>query len=129
MSDRSPRQRPRRGVLGKHLTRRSRGRCELCESREGPRVFELAPFPPEPRLDRALMACDRCRRWLQTGEVEPLDAWFLSSAVWSEEPAIRLAAARLLLEVDDPTTPWVRDALDAVDVDPESGEFRGGPGQ
>lgn len=118
-------QRPQVGVLGKDLTRRSRGRCELCESREDVRAYELTPFPEEPEMDRSLMACGRCRRWLEGDEdVVPREAWFLSSAVWSQEPAVQLAAARLLLRCDDPDSPWMREALEAVDVDPATGEFR-----
>ncbi len=75
-------------------------------------------------MDRTLLACDRCRQWLETGEVDPVQARFLSSAVWAEEPAIQLAAARLLLACDFAEDPWMRDALDAVDIDPETGEFR-----
>lgn len=120
-------QRPAVGALGKDLTRRSRGRCELCEDKGGARPFELAPFPEEPNLDRALMACDRCRAWLERGRVDPVQATFLGTAVWSDEPAVKLAAARLLLLADDPASPWLRDALDAADVDPETGEFLNPP--
>lgn len=113
------------GILGKALTRRSRGRCELCEEREDVRPYELPPFPEEPRMERALMACRRCRSWLDYGRVAVVEAHFLSTAVWSDVSPVRLAAARLLLACDDPDHPWMRDALDAVDVDPETGEFRG----
>jgi protein PhnA len=117
-------QRPLVGVLGKDLTRRSRGRCELCESRNGPFPYELEPFPDEPDPDRTVMACGRCRGWLEGKPIRPVEAHFLSGAVWSELPAVRLAAARLLLAVDDPEDPWVFDALDAANVDPQTGEFR-----
>ena len=40
----------------------------------------------EPELDRALMACARCRAWLERGTADELNAWFLSTAVWSDEP-------------------------------------------
>ena len=115
------------GRLGKLLTRRSRGKCELCEQREEVRAFELAPFPDEPELERSLMACVRCRRWLEAGKPDALDAWFLDGAVWSNEPAVRLAAARMLLMLDDPGNPWIRDTFDAAGVDPCTGEFRPTP--
>lgn len=125
MARRKVKQRAAVGLLGKELTRRSRGRCELCDSREGPRPWEIPPFPEEPSPERALMACERCRRWLEgRDDVDPIQAHFLMSAVWSMEPAVRLAAARLLLRVDFADDPWMRDALSAADVDPETGEFR-----
>jgi len=52
-----------------------------------------------------------------------VQAHFLSEAVWSDVPAVKLAAARLLLANDGQDDPWVRDALEAAGVDPETGEF------
>ncbi len=124
MARKKTKQRPQVGLLGKLLTRRSGGRCELCESRDAPFPWEVPPFPTEPDPDRTLMACGRCRAWLDGAEMRPVEAYFLSGAVWSELPAVKLAAARLLLAVDDPEDPWVHDALDAADVDPATGEFR-----
>jgi protein PhnA len=112
------------GVLGKDLTRRSRGRCELCGSQDGPRLYELPPFPEEPDPARTLMACTRCRDWLEHDRFEPIEAHFLSSAVWSEEPAVRLAAGRMLLRADFDDDPWLLDALEAAGIDPASGELR-----
>ena len=116
-------QRALAGVLGKALTRRSRGVCELCESRDQPRVYELPPFPPDPDPIRSLLACARCRDWLEHRAVPDTEAYCLASAVWSEQPAVQLAAARLLLLMDHGRHPWARDALEAVEVDPLSGEF------
>jgi hypothetical protein len=112
------------GRLGKWLTRRSRGRCELCESANDIRGFELTPLPEEPTLERSLMACGQCRSWLEYGNVNPIEARFLQTAVWSQEAAVRLAAARLLLQIDDLSDPWLVDALDAAGVDPETQELK-----
>jgi hypothetical protein len=125
-----PRQRPQVGVLGKDLTRRSKGRCELCDGRTDVRPFELPPFPTDPDPDRALMACGRCRGWLEAsehapGRVDPVEATFLSTAISSPLPAVRLAAARLLLACDALEDPWLQEALDRADVDPETRELRG----
>lgn len=112
------------GRLGKLLTRRSRGRCELCGSRDDVRGYELVPYADEPDPERALMACARCRAWLERGEADPVDAWFLSEAVWAEVAPVRLAAARMLLSIDDPGNPWIRETFEAAGVDPQTGEFR-----
>jgi hypothetical protein len=118
-------QRSEAGWLGKDLTRRSRGKCELCEAQDQNRPFELAPFPEDPELERTLLACGRCRGWLERGKIDPVQAHFLSSAVWSEEPAVQLAAARLLLVNDGMGDPWVRDTLEAIGFDPTSMELSG----
>ena len=120
---RRPRQRAAVGVLGKELTRRSRGRCELCGGKDDNRPFQLPPFPEEPDPDRTLMACRRCRTWLEQERIVPVEARFLAEAVWSDLPPVRLAAARLLLTVEDPEDPWMQDALDVAGVDPATGEW------
>ena len=123
MAKKPPKQRAQIGILGKALTRRSRGKCELCTSRGSVRLYELAPFPKSPDPDRTLMACHKCRDWLDEQPFRPIEAHFLSTAVWSEWPAVRLAAARLLLQCDDPANPWLRDALDVCAIDPQTREF------
>ena len=123
MARKQPKQRPQAGRLGKALTRRSRGRCELCERRDGVRPYELLPFPEEPDPERTLMACARCRLWLERSEIDPIEAHFLGEAVWSELSPVRLAAARLLLSSDGMDDPWLLDALEAARVDPRTGEF------
>lgn len=113
------------GVLGKELTRRSKGRCELCDSRDEVRLYELEPFPEDPTPDRTLMACGRCRRWLDGEPMVAMEAWFLGAAVWHELPAVRLAAGRMLLGAGDLEDPWVVDNLEASGIDPVSRELRG----
>src|SRR5688572_6034741 len=61
MARKKPKQRAAVGALGKLLTRRSKGRCELCMGTTDVRPYELAPFPEEPDPERTLMACSRCR--------------------------------------------------------------------
>ena len=119
-----PKQRAAAGTLGKTLTRRSKGRCELCDERIEVRVFELAPFPEDPDPERAIMGCSRCRAWLEKGTIDPVEAHFLGGAVWSELPPVRLAAARMLLSHEDPDDPWMAEALEVTNVDPETLEFR-----
>lgn len=124
VAKRKPKQRAAVGVLGKVITRRSHGRCELCESREEPRLYELDPFPEEPEPDRVVMACARCRTWLEKEEIVPLEAHFLSGAVWSEQPAVKLAAGRMLLASEDREDPWIADAIEASSIDPSTRELR-----
>ncbi|HMV65792.1 MAG TPA: hypothetical protein PKA64_02990 [Myxococcota bacterium] len=124
MARRKAKQRAAIGVLGKAITRRSRGRCELCDGREEPRLYELEPFPDEPVEERVVMACARCRRWLENDELVPLEAYFLSGSVWSDLPAVRLAAGRMLLAADDREDPWIADAIEASTIDPVTRELR-----
>lgn len=118
-----PKSRPAVGRLGKALTRRSRGRCELCSRNDQVEPYELLPWSSEPDLDRTLMTCIRCRTWLHHERTNPIEAHFLGEAIWSDLDPVKLAAARLLLATDDLSDPWLRDALDAARVDPATGEF------
>lgn len=117
------------GLLGKLLTRRSRGRCELCGGREEPRPYELAPFPEEPDPERTLMGCLRCRTWLEQEQIVPIEARFLGEAIWAELPPVRLAAARLLLTLEDPEDPWMQEALEVANIDPITKEWREAPAE
>lgn len=123
MARKKPKQRPQVGTLGKLLTRRSKGRCELCSGTGDVRPYELPPFPDEPDPERTLMACARCREWMEKDTIDPIQAHFLGEAVWADLAPVKLAAARLLIASDGLGDPWLRDALDAANVDPATGEF------
>lgn len=118
------RQRATIGVLGKAITRRARSRCELCEARDDLRLFELDPFPAEPDEGRVLLLCGRCRDWLENERIEPVEAHFLTGAVWSELAVVRRAAGRMLLAGDDGEDVWIADALEACNIDPATRELR-----
>lgn len=123
MARTKPRQRAGVGVLGKAVTRRARSRCELCEGRDDLRLYELDPFPEEPTEERVLLACGRCRTWLEQDAIVVDEAHFLCGAAWSEEPAVKLAAGRMLLASEAAPEPWLHDALDAVGIDRETREL------
>ncbi|MFT7518107.1 MAG: hypothetical protein ACI9MC_000234 [Kiritimatiellia bacterium] len=123
MARKRVKQRAAVGQLGKMLTRRSKGRCELCKSKDQVRLYELAPFPTDPEPHRTLCVCERCRSWLEQGEIASIEAGFLHEVVWSDEPAVRLASARLLMLIDFDDNPWIRDTLDAVGFDPTTSEL------
>ncbi len=107
--------------FGKELARRSKSRCELCET-SGVRLtaFEVPPEPKVPELDRCLFLCERCReqaenpRRFQAGE----DWRCLAQAVWSEIPAIQVMAVRLLRRQAD-SQPWAQETLEEAYLDPE----------
>ncbi|MBN2797733.1 MAG: hypothetical protein JXX28_01180 [Deltaproteobacteria bacterium] len=108
------------GMIGKELTRRSRGRCELC-GQPGGRPWELPPFPVEPDPDRSLMLCERCTSWMERGHPDADEHHLLSEVAWSDLPPVRLAAARLIFACEA-SPDWIRESLD--DIDPATGEYR-----
>ena len=107
--------------LGKDLARRSKSRCELCEtSGVGLSPFEVPPEPKLPELDRCLFLCDRCRE--QAGNpkrFQPGEAWrCLAQTIWSEVPAVQVMAVRLLRRQAN-SEEWAREVLAEAYLDPE----------
>lgn len=102
------------------LSERAGGVCELCGGAEGLLAREVGPSDL-PRVERAILECQSCR-------TEPVDSrhWFcLQESVWSEVPAVQVAAYRLLhgisaswateqiegLYIDDALLDWARQEL------------------
>ena len=107
--------------FGKELARRARSCCELCEKCGVPlRVVEMPPSPREPEIERCLMLCEECESaLLEPKQFRSGEHWrCLATTVWSEVPAVQVAAVRLLkrLSVDQD---WAREALDGVFLDEE----------
>lgn len=107
--------------FGKDLARRSKSRCELCETSGVPlKAYEVPPEPKMPELERCVFICDRCReqaenpKRFQAGE----DWRCLSQTVWSEVPAVQVMALRLLRRQAG-SQPWAQETLEQVFLDPE----------
>lgn len=94
------------------LTDRAAGVCELCGGDEGLEPIEVGPSDI-PQVDRAVLVCATCR------SAESADPhWFcLQGAVWSEVPAVQVAAYRRLHEIGEP---WAVELLDGVYLDEET---------
>ncbi len=107
--------------FGKELARRSRSRCELCES-SGVKLsaFEVAPVPREPDPDRCLFLCEECREQVEHPKrFQPGERWrCLAQTLWSEVPAVQVMAVRLLRRQADSQS-WAREALENAFLDPE----------
>ena len=107
--------------FGKDLARRSRSRCELCES-SGVKLsaMEVPPEPREPDIDHCIFLCDDCREQAENErKFQPGERWrCLAQTVWSEVPAVQVMALRLLRRQAD-SQAWAREALEGAFVDPE----------
>jgi len=95
---------------GKDLARRAGRKCELCESADELRPFDLE-VDAEPALETLVLACDRCREVLGGQSPDPRTLRFLEGVVWSDLQPVAEAARRMLTGVD---ADWARDALEAV---------------
>ncbi|MFT4641752.1 MAG: protein PhnA [Verrucomicrobiales bacterium] len=106
-------------LLGKPLARRSKRRCELCESTGNElRPYEIPPAPKEPAIENTLLLCSACMEQLKAPrKMDPARWRPLESAIWSSEAAVQIVAARLLRRMKD--IPWAMEALEAVGLDEE----------
>jgi len=102
--------------LGRVLSRRARSCCELCGDGGKLKVVEVPPVADDPDVDRAILACDRCRDLLDGGlkRADPQTLRFLSETVWSEVLPAQLAAVRLLRSLAGTGVPWASEAADGL---------------
>ncbi len=108
-------------LLGKPLARRSRRRCELCES-SGVKLeaFEVPPVSSEPEFERTLFLCETCITQInKPAKVQPARWRCLSNAVWSETEVVQVMAVRLLRRLGE-TEAWASELLQDLYIEPET---------
>lgn len=109
--------------FGKELARRSRSKCELCETVGAAlTVFEIPPESKnEPEVERCLFLCENCHEQASnTKRFRPGEHWrCLAQTVWSETPAVQVLASRMLRR-QAKSQAWAQEALDGVFLDEET---------
>lgn len=105
--------------MTKELIERSGGCCEICGANT-----ELNAFTPSPRSDESTAAavCSTCQE--QFLENEPVDSnhWrCLNDCMWSEVPAVKVIAYRMLNRLKGEG--WPMDLLDIMYLDDETLEW------
>jgi protein PhnA len=99
------------------LQKRSGGVCELCQSAEPLKIYEVLP-EGDSRIDNQILICDKCR--MQIEKKEELDSahWrALTTSMWSEVPAVQVASWRMLQRLRGES--WAAEALDMMYLDDE----------
>lgn len=112
--------------LERELSVRSAGQCEMCGAREGLAAYVISPKPGS-TVDECVHACGNCRQQMDDPEQADANHWrCLNDSMWSEHPAIQVAAYRMLfhlkkegwpadlldmLYLDDDTLAWAKDGL------------------
>jgi protein PhnA len=107
--------------IEKELQARSNECCELCGSTENLGVFEVLPAPND-TADRCIYACNTCREQLTDPEVVDANHWrCLNDSMWSEVPAVKVVAWRMLNQLR--AEGWPQDLLDMLYLDEETQEW------
>lgn len=100
------------------IRQRSDNKCELCQSTEGLRIYEV---PPQDRNteENCILICEKCA--LQIEKKEPLDSghWqCLSAAMWSEIPGVQVVSWRMLNRLRNES--WATDLIEMMYLDDEN---------
>lgn len=107
--------------FGRDLTRRAKSKCELCET-AGVKlsVYEVEPLAEEAEFERCMLICESCTDALKNIKKAPIAQMrFLENSIWSEVAIVKATAIYLLRAFAD-KTPWAREALDNVYIDPDT---------
>ena len=106
--------------IGKDLARRAKSKCEITGASGIPLwPYEVPPVPETPDLERTLLVSETCHEMLDHPDrLAGRDWQCLTSAVWSDMPAVQVVAWRMLNELAK-REDWAREALQEVFLDPE----------
>jgi len=94
------------------LVKRSQNKCELCQSGNSLKVYEVLPEPGG-GLDAEIYICAKCQA--QIDKKEELDSphWLcLSTSMWSEVTAVQVVSWRMLNRLKQES--WAMESLDMM---------------
>ncbi len=99
------------------LLKRSENTCELCQSADNLKVYEVLPEPSD-KEDNTIIICDKCRAQIEKKEELDNNHWScLSTSMWSEVPAVQVVAWRMLNRLRNES--WAMENLDMMYLDDE----------
>ncbi len=104
--------------LEEQLQARSNGKCELCQSGDTLKLYEVQPQSSND-ADNCIYICNTCQ--MQVDKKAELDNahWSgLSEAIWSEVPGVQVVAWRMLQRLRNES--WATDLLDMVYLSDET---------
>ncbi len=99
--------------FGKAIGKRAGFKCEWCEGKEGPRIWDYQPAC-SPNMDTLALLCERCRGLADGRKTDANELKSIRNALWSNIPAIAEGAARVLSQCREP---WVREAIEESYID------------
>jgi protein PhnA len=103
--------------LEKQLMERSGSCCELCGSTDSISSYPVPPNSNE-NLDDSILTCEKCKNQIEKKESLDESHWAcLNTAMWSEVPAVKVVAWRMLNRLKKST--WAADALEMMYMEDE----------
>lgn len=96
------------------LKKRSKSKCELCNSTEN-----LSTYLVPPSTNEYIFACDTCSKQLDNPELVDPNHWrCLNESMWSQVPAVQVVAWRMLNRLRPEG--WPVELLDMMYLDDET---------
>lgn len=97
------------------LQQRSGNKCELCQSEDGLKVYEVPPSDVK-GVDNNILICDNCRSQIERKAELDSKHWnVLTTTMWSEVPAIQVVSWRMLHRLKQES--WAMESLDMMYLD------------
>lgn len=94
------------------LKDRSGGQCELCKSTDDLQVFQVEPVE-QVDVESCAYLCANCRTQIADKEQTEANHWrCLNESMWSEVPAVKVLAWRMLTRLS--AEGWPQDLLDML---------------
>lgn len=98
--------------LEEKLNDRSNGQCELCGSDMNLSVYMVPPYEDD-SYDRHAYICSTCQEQIDDTEKTDPNHWrCLNESMWSEVPAVKVIAFRMLRRLR--SEGWPQDLLDMI---------------
>ncbi len=95
-----------------HLKNRSNEQCELCQSTDNLSVYQVEPVE-QADVESSAYLCDACREQINDKNKTEANHWrCLNDSMWSEVPAVKVLAWRMLTRLS--AEGWPRDLLDML---------------
>jgi protein PhnA len=103
--------------LEEQLLKRSENKCELCQSGEALKLYEVPPQAGNSE-DNCNIICNKCLAQVEKKEELDSNHWnCLTTSMWSEVPGVQVVAWRLLNRLRHES--WAVDSLDMMYLDDE----------
>jgi protein PhnA len=104
--------------LDEQIQQRSGNKCELCQSSNNLRMYEVPPTSSS-NQDNTILICDKCQAQIDRKEELDSKHWIgLSEAMWSEVPGVQVVAWRMLNRLKNES--WAMENLDMMYLSDET---------
>ena len=98
--------------IEKELRTRSDSKCELCNSIDNLKIYEVPPSS-NGSADKSVLVCQVCLEQIENPEKVDLNHWrCLNETMWTQVPAVQVMVWRMLTRLR--TEGWPQDLLDML---------------